>query len=100
MDANNLLNISGAQLRRAAEIKERIDELNRELTQILQGGAPAAPRRGRPPGSGNKNAGNSGGAAGAGGGKRRQMSAEGRARIAAAARARWARVRAEKGGKK
>jgi hypothetical protein len=44
-------------------------------------GTAPAKRRGRPPGSGLKRGG---------------MSAEGRARIAAAAKARWARVRAEK----
>lgn len=89
----NLANVSGAQLRRAADIKEQIDRLNSELAAILGGGS-VAPRRGRPPGSGKKAA-----APAAGGGKRRTMSAEGRARIAAAARARWARVRAEKAKK-
>jgi hypothetical protein len=93
----NLANVSGAQLRRAADIKEQIDRLNSELSAILGGGGSVsvAPRRGRPPGSGKKAAAPAGG----GGGKRRVMSPEGRARIAAAARARWARVRAEKGRK-
>jgi hypothetical protein len=85
METNNsLLNLSTSQLRKAADLKERIDALNAELAQILGGEIPVpfitAPRRGRPPGK-------SGG-----------MSAAGKARIAAAARARWARVRAENGG--
>lgn len=82
---NPLLNLSAAQLKQAAELKERIDALNSELSSILGGATPApsvtaaTPKRGRPPG------------------KRGGMSAAGRARIAAAARARWARIKAAGG---
>lgn len=78
-----LLNLSSAQLRKAADLKERIDALNDELTGILSGAqtasGPIAPqiRAGR---------------------GRRKMSAAGRARIGAAARARWARIHAEQAG--
>jgi hypothetical protein len=65
---------SAAQLKRALTLKEKIDELNDELTQILgshgdSDGAPAGRKRGG-------------------------MSAAGRARIAKAQRARWAKVKA------
>jgi hypothetical protein len=80
---NPLLSLSPSQLRRAAELKERIESLNDELAGILSGtqsdGTSDTPQtRGR--------------------GGRRKMSAAGRARIAAAVKARWARIRAEKGG--
>lgn len=83
---------SAASLRRAADIQDKIDSLQRELAALLGSSAPApaapvadldagedAPVRRR----------------------RRRMSAEARARIGAAAKARWARFRAmkEKGGK-
>lgn len=80
MDTNQLLALSPSTLRRAAEIKEQIDSLQDELDTLLSGHetkSTAAPRSG---------------------GKGRGMSAAGRARIAAAARARWAKVRAAKGG--
>lgn len=83
MSQNTLLMLSAEQLKRAAQIKEQIDALNGELVQILAGEIPVpfstAPRRGRPPG------------------KRGGMSAAGRARIAAAAKARWARIKATGG---
>src|SRR3954467_2310809 len=80
METNQLLNLTTVQLRRAAEVKERIDQLTEELGQILSGSGKvgsAAPQT--------RSAG------------KRQMSAAGRSRIAEAARARWARVRAAKG---
>lgn len=74
-------------LRRAGEILKEIESLQKELTGLFgsspaSAAAAAAPgkRRGRPPG------------------KRRTMSAEARARIAAAAKERWARYRADKKG--
>lgn len=77
MDAKvSLLNLDPSALRRAAELKEQIDELNEELSRILSGAM------------------DSPSPAGAGG--RRTMSAAGRARIAAAAKARWAKIRAGK----
>jgi len=69
----NIANISSADLRRAITIKEQIEVLQSELAGILgESGGPAPKRLGRPPGRG--------------------MSAAGRARIAAAQRARWAKV--------
>lgn len=94
MDTNSFLSLSTQQLRRAAEIKEQIDQLTGELNALLSGGsAPVAGRRGpgRPPKA-------AGASAPSGGGGRRQMSAAGRARIAAAARARWAKFHAQQGG--
>jgi hypothetical protein len=73
-----LLNdISVGQLRRAVEIKEHIERLQGELAGIFTKGKSATFK---------------GPAI-----KRRKMSAAGRARIAAAARARWAKVRGDKG---
>lgn len=73
---------SADTLKRAAEILEEIEKLQSEMVGLFgasaSAGGAAAKRRGRPPG------------------KRRKMSAEARARIAAAAKARWARYRADK----
>ena len=81
----DVTNLSPAQLRTAAEIKERIESLTSELAKILGGEIPIPFSTGGGGGGGRR-------------GGRRQMSAEGRARIAAAARARWARVRGNGGG--
>jgi hypothetical protein len=75
---NSLTTLSPIQLRKAADIQERILKLQDELQEIL--GAPAetpALPLAEPK-------------------KRKKMSAAGRARIAAAARARWAALRGEK----
>jgi len=72
-----LANVTPQQLRKAADIQERIQSLQRELASLLGDRierAPSAPA----------------------GGKKRGLSAAGRAAIAAAARARWAKVRAGK----
>jgi hypothetical protein len=70
---NSLLDaLSAEDLRRAAEIKERIDSLQNELAQILGSDSVKASRRAR---------------------TTRKMSVAARARIAAGARARWAKVR-------
>jgi hypothetical protein len=74
----NLLNLSVNQLRRAAAIKERIEALNKELRGILDG------------------ADNSGSV----GKKTRTMSAAVKRKIAAAQRARWAKVKASKAGRR
>lgn len=80
---------SAETLRRAGEILQQVEGLRKELLGLFGGsgvsGAVAGSvagtkRRGRPPGSG----------------KGRKMSAEGRARIAAAAKARWAKFHAAK----
>ncbi len=73
---NLLTNLSAQQLRRAADIKERIDTLQTELHSILRASGRTAN------GSPTK--------------QRRKMSAAGRARIAAAARARWAKIKGVK----
>jgi hypothetical protein len=66
-----MTHLSASQLRRAADLKHKIESLEKQLTRLLSGTAGAAAPR-----------------------KRRKMSAAGRARIAAAARARWAKVKA------
>lgn len=75
--ANNILtSFSAAQLRRATAIKERIEQLEKDFTGILGIPEPLTV-----------------------GGivrRRRKMSAAARARISAAAKARWAKVRAAK----
>ncbi|HVV01985.1 MAG TPA: hypothetical protein VHH88_11525 [Verrucomicrobiae bacterium] len=80
---NDLVNqLSASQLRKAAEIKEKIDLLQRGLNALLGG------------------SGGSGGsalAAAPGRGGRRTMSAAHRAKIAAAARARWAKRKGSSG---
>jgi hypothetical protein len=72
----SIASLSAKQLRRAADIKDKIQSLEKELEQILgssiEPAAPAAPK------------------------KRRKMSAAGRARISAAAKARWAKVKGAK----
>jgi hypothetical protein len=70
---SNLLSLTTTQLRRAADLKEKIEALNKELVSML--GAPAsvskAPKKGT-------------------------MSAAGRARVSAAAKARWAKIKKAK----
>jgi acyl-CoA reductase-like NAD-dependent aldehyde dehydrogenase len=67
------LSLSASQLRRAADIKDTIESLQKKLAGLLGGTDNAAAPR-----------------------KRRKMSAAGRARIAAAVRARWAKVKGAK----
>jgi hypothetical protein len=73
---NTLLTLSVQQLRHAADIKDKIESLQNELSRIFgsptKSAATVAPM------------------------KRRKMSAAGRARISAAAKARWAKVKATK----
>ena len=73
---SSIINLSAQQLRRAAAIKEQIQSLENELRRIFGSStkpvAVAAPK------------------------KRRKMSAAGRAKISAAAKARWAKVKAAK----
>ena len=74
--ANPFSNLTVAQLRSALAIKERIQKLERKLEAVIGGsGTSAGGTVGRP---------------------RRKMSAEARAKIAAAQRARWARQKAAK----
>jgi hypothetical protein len=70
----SILNLTAGQLRKAARIKEKLDELGQELNRLL----------------------------GDGGGKatgKRRISAAGIARIRAGVKARWAKIRAANGGK-
>lgn len=68
---NEITNLSSQQLHRIADLKEKIDTLQDELSRLLGGATP---------------------------GRRRKfgMSAAGRARIAAAQKARWAKFHATK----
>lgn len=74
-------------LTRANAIIQQIETLQAELLSIFGGKTrPTGKRRGRLPGSGKASTATTGATV-----RRRRMSAEGRARIAAAAKARWAR---------
>jgi hypothetical protein len=74
--------LTTTELRRALEIRERIESLSAELSSLLGGrGAPA--RSTEKPGRRRRR-------------RKPKISAEGRARIAAAQRARWAKIRREK----
>ena len=68
-----IINLSARQLRRAAEIKEHIEALQTELNELA--GTPSAPTSSN------------------GSGRKRHMSAEAIARISAAQKARWAKVK-------
>ena len=70
----SIINLTSKQLRRAASITEQIEELNNELNK-LAGGSTTPAKTARP---------------------KRRMSAAGRARISAAAKARWAKVKGSK----
>jgi hypothetical protein len=76
---------SAATLRRAIELSEQLEKLEAELRAVLAGSSPA-PASAAPKAA----------AVAKPGKKRRKMSPEARARIVAAQKARWARVRAEK----
>jgi hypothetical protein len=69
------MNISATQLRRAADIQDKIESLQSELNQLLGNASAPANKPER---------------------KRRKMSAAAKAKIAAAQRARWAKVRSGK----
>jgi len=67
----NITDLTPHQLRRAAAIKEKLDGLNKELRRLLDGAVTD----------------------GAASGKKRTVSAAVRRKIAAAQRARWAKMR-------
>jgi hypothetical protein len=72
-----MTNLSASQLHRAAGIKRKIESLQKKLARLLVGTDGAVTLR-----------------------KRRKMSAAGRRKIAAAARARWAKVKGRKSAAK
>ena len=76
---NSINNLSAQQLRRAAAIKEQIDSLENELGKLLGGGGATTTTQAV--------------------NGRRTMSASARARIAAAQKARWAKVKGKSGAK-
>jgi hypothetical protein len=71
--ARTMINATPAQLRKAANIKERIDALQNELNEILGGEVPTPAQAEAP--------------------KRRKVSAAGKARMRAAQLARWAKIK-------
>jgi hypothetical protein len=73
-----MINLTPKQLRKAANLKEKIVALEKELNQLF--GSTAKPVASPAPK------------------KRRKMSAAGRARLVAALKARWAKVKATKSG--
>jgi len=82
-------------IQRASQILNQIGSLQVELVTLFGHSTPASPgpkRRGRPPGSGKVSVVPSAKVE-----SERKMSTEGRARIAAAAKARWAKFRADQG---
>jgi len=95
----NSFSLSAEQLRRAAAIKDQIDTLENELGKILGGGAGSAGGRRVMSASARARIAAAQKARwakvkGSGGAPRRKMSAAARAKIAAAARARWAKAKA------
>jgi hypothetical protein len=78
MNMETFTNLTPKQLRRAADVKERIDALQEELSQLL--GAPAPAEAEAAPAKP----------------KRKKISAAGIARIRAAQRARWAVIKKAK----
>ena len=80
--STSLNQLSVSDLRKAANLKERIEALEKKLSQLIGSAtkaesAPVVTRK-----------------------KKRGMSAAGRARIVAAQKARWAKIKAAKGGAK
>jgi hypothetical protein len=71
----DLINLTATALRRAADVQERLQSLEKELAQILGVVVSTATNNHKPRG-------------------KTRMSAAVRARIAAAARARWAKIKA------
>ena len=73
---NSINNLSVHQLRQAANLKEKIEALEKELSQLL--GSTTKPAAAKTPK------------------KKSGMSAAGRAKVAAAQKARWAKIKAAK----
>lgn len=79
---SNLLSLTSSQLNQAAQLKDRITALEKQLAAILGGSSAVAAVK-----------------APAGKRGRKKMSAAGRAKIAAAQKARWAKINAGKPAK-
>jgi hypothetical protein len=75
---SNLLSLTTTQLRHAANLKEKIEALNKELASILGTSIPARDKASR----------------------KGVMSAAGRASVAAAQKARWAKIKGSKSAAK
>ena len=73
---NSITNLTSKQLRQAASIKDKIESLERRIGKLL--GSPSKPVTEAKPK------------------RRRKMSAAGKARIAAAQKARWAKLKGKK----
>ena len=82
---SNLLSLTSAQLNRAAALKDKIDALNKELAALL-GSAPVAGKTVKVAVVKSKG--------------KYKMTAAGRAKIIAAQKARWAKIKAAKPAKK
>jgi hypothetical protein len=89
---NPLRNLSSAQLRRAAEIIEKIETLEQELAAMSRGESGSVRRGGISAKSGGDSTIPEGKVR-----KKRRMSAAVRAKIAAGQKARWAKFHAAKG---
>ena len=72
---SSAIQLTPAQLRKAASLKEKIAALEKQLAAIFNASAPAAAKPAK---------------------RKGKMSAAGRARIAAAQKARWAKFKAAK----
>jgi hypothetical protein len=77
---NSITNLSPTELRQAADLQEQIQELQKQLNNLLGNGQASTPAVTEAPQEPRK----------------RKMSAAGRRAIAAAAKARWAKYNAEK----
>lgn len=78
MTMSNLFSLTSAQLMKAAKIKDQIAKLEKQLSALLGSSGPVQPATAKPM-------------------KRKgKMSAAGRSRIAAAQKARWAKIKAAK----
>lgn len=75
---SSAIQLTPAQLRKAASLKEKIAALEKQLAAIFGAAAPAAAPAAKPAK------------------KKGKMSAAGRARIVAAQKARWAKIKAAK----
>jgi hypothetical protein len=71
---SNLISLTTTQLRQAADLKEKIEAMTKQLASLLGASTPAPAKAS----------------------KKRGMSAAGRARVAAAQKARWAKIKKAK----